>query len=109
VCGITGKFGFTGRIATITVMVMVFITLRCFLNARSKNFFCCWFCSKGVAKKFLFPFLPQFVMVFTAALQQPDGPTSDSGLKMEILKVLTAKFRPFLMLLYQWILYLFCV
>jgi len=48
-------------------------------------------------------------MVFTAALQQPDGPTSDSGLKMEILKVLTAKFRPFLMLLYQWILYLFCV
>ena len=45
------------------------------------------FCVKGIAKKFLFPFLPQFVTVFTAALQQPDGSTSDSGLKMEVLKV----------------------
>jgi len=45
------------------------------------------FCLKGIAKKFLFPFLPQFVTVFTATLQQPDGSTSDSGLKMEVLKV----------------------
>jgi len=42
---------------------------------------------QGIAKKFLFPFLPQFVTMFTAALQQPDSAASDSGLKMEILKV----------------------
>jgi len=50
---------------------------------------------KGIAKKFLFPFLPQFVTVFTVALQQPDGPTSDSGLKMEILKALTTLVKSF--------------
>ena len=43
--------------------------------------------NKGVAKQLLFPVLPQFVEAFIQALHVPDGLTSDSGLKMEVLKV----------------------
>ena len=43
---------------------------------------------KGVAKELLYPVLPRFTEAFVQALQVPDGPTNDSGLKMEILKVL---------------------
>lgn len=42
---------------------------------------------KGVAKQLLFPLLPQFIEAFVQALQIPDGLTSDSGLKKEIIKV----------------------
>ena len=42
---------------------------------------------KGAAKHLLFPFLPQFTEAFVQALQLPDGDVSDSGLKMEVLKV----------------------
>jgi len=40
-----------------------------------------------VAKQLLFPVLPQFTEAFVQALQVPDGLTSDSGLKMEVLNV----------------------
>ena len=43
---------------------------------------------QGIAKQLLYPVLTQFTQAFTVSLQAPDGPTSDSGLKMEILKVL---------------------
>jgi importin-9 len=43
---------------------------------------------QGLAKQLLYPILPQFMEVFVKALQAPDdGVTSDSGLKMEVLKV----------------------
>ena len=42
---------------------------------------------QGIAKQLLFPVLPQFTEAFVQALLVPDGPSSDSGLKMEILKV----------------------
>ena len=42
---------------------------------------------KGIAKQILYPVLPQFTEAFVQALQVPDGPISDSGLKMEVLKV----------------------
>ena len=42
---------------------------------------------QGAAKQLLFPLLPQFTEAFVQAIQIPDGVTSDSGLKMEVLKV----------------------
>lgn len=42
---------------------------------------------QGIAKQLLFPVIPQFTHAFVEALVVPDGPSSDSGLKMEILKV----------------------
>ncbi len=40
-----------------------------------------------MAKQLLFPLLPQFTEAFVQSIQMPDGPTMDSGLKMEVLKV----------------------
>uniref|UniRef100_A0A8C6Y9C8 Importin 9 n=1 Tax=Naja naja TaxID=35670 RepID=A0A8C6Y9C8_NAJNA len=45
---------------------------------------------KGAAKVLIFPVVQQFTEAFVQALQMPDGPTSDSGLKMEVLKAVTA-------------------
>uniref|UniRef100_G1KDW6 Uncharacterized protein n=1 Tax=Anolis carolinensis TaxID=28377 RepID=G1KDW6_ANOCA len=45
---------------------------------------------KGAAKILIFPVVQQFTEAFVQALQMPDGPTSDSGLKMEVLKAVTA-------------------
>ncbi|CAI5777964.1 importin-9 [Podarcis raffonei] len=45
---------------------------------------------KGAAKVLIFPVVQQFTEAFVQALQLPDGPTSDSGLKMEVLKAVTA-------------------
>ncbi|MFT7814080.1 importin-9 [Arapaima gigas] len=42
---------------------------------------------KGAAKALIFPVVQQFTEAFVQALQMPDGPSSDSGLKMEVLKV----------------------
>lgn len=42
---------------------------------------------QGVAHALIFPVVQQFTEAFVQALQLPDGPTSDSGLKMEVLKV----------------------
>ena len=44
-------------------------------------------CAKGTAKQLLYPILPKFTEAMVEALQVPDGFSSDSGLKMEILKV----------------------
>ncbi|KAJ7331861.1 hypothetical protein JRQ81_014041 [Phrynocephalus forsythii] len=45
---------------------------------------------KGAAKVLIFPVVQQFTEAFVQALQMPDGPTSDSGIKMEVLKAVTA-------------------
>ncbi len=45
------------------------------------------FSVQGIAKQLLFPVLPQFTEAFVQSIQIPDGLTSDSGLKMEVLKV----------------------
>lgn len=42
---------------------------------------------QGAAKALIFPVVQQFTQAFVQALQMPDGPSSDSGLKMEVLKV----------------------
>lgn len=42
---------------------------------------------QGAAKVLIFPVVQQFTEAFVQALQMPDGPTSDSGFKMEVLKV----------------------
>ncbi|CAI9717889.1 importin-9-like isoform X1 [Octopus vulgaris] len=44
---------------------------------------------KGIVKALLLPVLPQFTDAFISALQVPDGETSDSGLKMEVLQAVT--------------------
>lgn len=44
-------------------------------------------CRQGAAKALIFPVVQQFTEAFVQALQVPDGPTSDSGFKMEVLKV----------------------
>ena len=44
-------------------------------------------CFQGAAKVLIFPVVQQFTEAFVQALQTPDGPTSDSGFKMEVLKV----------------------
>lgn len=51
--------------------------------------FDCYLLLQGIAKQLLFPFIPQFTQAFIQALQVPDGLTSDSGLKMEIVKVMS--------------------
>ncbi|XP_041347809.1 importin-9-like [Gigantopelta aegis] len=50
---------------------------------------------KGVAKQLLFPILPQFTEALVQGLQMPDGHTSDSGLKMEIVKSITTVVKSF--------------
>ena len=47
---------------------------------------------QGLAKQLLFPVIPQFTQAFVEALLVPDGPSSDSGLKMEIMKVGIKKY-----------------
>lgn len=44
---------------------------------------------KDIVKALLSPILPQFTEAFVNALQVPDGETSDSGLKMEVLQAIT--------------------
>ncbi|KAI1230875.1 hypothetical protein IHE44_0008307 [Lamprotornis superbus] len=46
--------------------------------------------AEGAAKVLIFPVVQQFTEAFVQALQMPDGPTSDSGFKMEVLKAVTA-------------------
>ncbi|XP_067683421.1 importin-9-like [Haliotis asinina] len=58
---------------------------------------------KGVAKQLLFPILPQFVQALVVALRTPDGETSDSGLKMEIVKSITTLVKSFPKTMLQWI------
>ncbi|KAL3853056.1 hypothetical protein ACJMK2_016638 [Sinanodonta woodiana] len=58
---------------------------------------------KGVAKRLLFPILPQFTEAFVHALLVPDGPTSDSGLRMEVLKAVTTLVKSFPKLMSNWI------
>ncbi|TST85775.1 Importin-9 [Bagarius yarrelli] len=50
---------------------------------------------KGSAKALFFPVLEQFTQALVQAVQMPDGPTSDSGLKMEVLKAVTALVKNF--------------
>uniref|UniRef100_A0A3B3DS79 Importin 9 n=1 Tax=Oryzias melastigma TaxID=30732 RepID=A0A3B3DS79_ORYME len=50
---------------------------------------------KGAAKALIFPVVQQFTEAFVQALRMPDGPTSDSGLKMEVLKAVTALVKNF--------------
>ncbi|XP_068125456.1 importin-9 [Hyperolius riggenbachi] len=50
---------------------------------------------KGAAHALIFPVVQQFTEAFVQALQIPDGPTSDSGLKMEVLKAVTALVKNF--------------
>lgn len=45
-----------------------------------------------MAHALIFPVIQQFTEAFVQALQMPDGPTSDSGLKMEVLKVQILKY-----------------
>lgn len=47
----------------------------------------CIVSNQGAAKVLIFPVVQQFTEAFVQALQMPDGPTSDSGFKMEVLKV----------------------
>uniref|UniRef100_A0A8C2HK65 Importin 9 n=1 Tax=Cyprinus carpio TaxID=7962 RepID=A0A8C2HK65_CYPCA len=51
--------------------------------------------AKGAANTLIFPVVQQFTEAFIQALQIPDGPTSDSGLKMEVLKAVTALVKNF--------------
>ncbi|KAK7490568.1 hypothetical protein BaRGS_00018171 [Batillaria attramentaria] len=50
---------------------------------------------KSTGKQLLFPILPQFVEAFLQGLKTPDGPTSDSGLKREVIKALTILLKGF--------------
>uniref|UniRef100_A0A8C4RWG7 Importin 9 n=1 Tax=Erpetoichthys calabaricus TaxID=27687 RepID=A0A8C4RWG7_ERPCA len=50
---------------------------------------------KGAAKALIFPVVQQFTAAFVQALQMPDGLSSDSGLKMEVLKAVTALVKNF--------------
>jgi len=58
---------------------------------------------KGTAKQLLFPVLAQFTEAFVQAIQQPDGLTMDSGLKVEVLKALTVLVKSFPKTMSQWI------
>lgn len=51
--------------------------------------------NKGTAKELLFPFLPKFAEAFVQALGVPDCETSDSGLKMEVIKAITTLVKTF--------------
>ncbi|CAM1324161.1 IPO9 (predicted) [Pycnogonum litorale] len=57
----------------------------------------------GAAKTLLYPILPQFTEALVLALQVPDGMTSDSGLKMEIIKALTLLVRNVPNKMLQWL------
>ncbi|KAM4699585.1 importin-9 [Discoglossus pictus] len=50
---------------------------------------------KGAAQALIFPVVQQFTDAFVQALQMPNGTTSDSGLKMEVLKAVTALVKNF--------------
>ncbi|XP_041083190.1 importin-9-like [Polyodon spathula] len=50
---------------------------------------------KGAARALIFPVVQQFTEAFVQALQMPDGSSSDSGLKMEVLKAVTALVKNF--------------
>ncbi|KAI1893099.1 hypothetical protein AGOR_G00140410 [Albula goreensis] len=50
---------------------------------------------KGAAKALIFPVVQQFIEAFVQALQMPDGSSSDSGLKMEVLKAVTTLVKNF--------------
>ncbi|KAH3881360.1 importin-9-like isoform X2 [Dreissena polymorpha] len=58
---------------------------------------------KGLAKQLLFPVLPQFTEAFVQALVVPDGLSSDSGLKMEVMKAVTTLVKSFPKVMSQWI------
>ncbi|KAF2359254.1 Exportin-1/Importin-beta-like [Trinorchestia longiramus] len=45
--------------------------------------------NRNLAKELLYPSLPPFIQAMLKALQTPDGPTVDNGLKKDILKALT--------------------
>ncbi|XP_029213393.2 importin-9-like isoform X4 [Acropora millepora] len=49
----------------------------------------------GVAKKILFPIMPQFTQAFVQVLALADSQTVDCGLKMEALKALTTLVKNF--------------
>ncbi|XP_064607438.1 importin-9-like [Liolophura sinensis] len=59
--------------------------------------------NKGVPKQLLYPVLPQFMEAFVQALQVPDGMTSDSGLKMEVLKAVTTVTKSFPKKMAEWL------
>ena len=42
---------------------------------------------QGIEKEHLYPYLPDFLGACSQQLGLPDGPNSDCGMKMEILKV----------------------
>ncbi|PVD24404.1 hypothetical protein C0Q70_14886 [Pomacea canaliculata] len=50
---------------------------------------------KSSGRHLLFPVLPQFVEAFLQGLKVPDGPSSDSGLRREIIKALTTLLKGF--------------
>ncbi|XP_065792446.1 importin-9 [Muntiacus reevesi] len=50
---------------------------------------------KGAARVLILPVVQRFTEAFVQALQVPEGPTSDSGLKMEVLKAVTALVKNF--------------
>ena len=50
---------------------------------------------KGVDKQHLFPFIADFIAACVQHLQAPEGPTSDIGLKTEILKALETLVKEF--------------
>ncbi|XP_035243530.1 importin-9 [Anguilla anguilla] len=50
---------------------------------------------KGAAKALILPVVPQFTQAFIQALRIPDGPSSDCGLKREVLKALMTLVKNF--------------
>lgn len=50
---------------------------------------------KGIDKQHLYPYLPDFLNTCSQQLSTPDGPTSDCGFKMEILKALEILVKDF--------------
>lgn len=68
-------------------MQIVFCSKLCQTKKQWLICICICFCSQGAAKALIFPVVQQFTEAFVQALQMPDGPSSDSGLKMEVLKV----------------------
>lgn len=68
-----------------SVFQSLICVLKPLINGMSNTDF--GFCCQGAAKVLIFPVVQQFTEAFVQALQIPDGPTSDSGFKMEVLKV----------------------
>ncbi|XP_066919668.1 importin-9-like isoform X2 [Clytia hemisphaerica] len=50
---------------------------------------------KGIEKEHLYPYLPEFLSTCSQQLALPDGPSSDCGIKMEILKALEVLVKHF--------------